>query len=279
MQLKRDIAIQGKHKRPIYTDIIIPDGDGPFPIVVFAHGFKGFKDWGHFNRMAEWWANQGLAFCKFNFSHNGIDGPGVVELNDLDAFGNNNFSIELDDLSSLLDWLEQSAEEFAIDMNRIYLIGHSRGGGLAMLKASEDRRISKVVSWAGVPDMGRYWMGDLLENWLKDGVQYVKNSRTGQELPLYIQFYHDYILNKERLDLVNRMHLIEQPLLHIHGDADEAVPVEWAYDLKNRHPKTELIILEGENHVFGSKHPWEADEFASGVQEVLRVTLAFLKKE
>lgn len=279
MQEVRDIAVPGTHGRPIYTDVFIPDGKGPFPLLVFAHGFKGFKDWGHFNQMAGWWVSRGFAFCKFNFSHNGIDAPGSAELTDLEAFGNNNFSIELDDLGNLFDWLEQQREVYAFDLDRLFLAGHSRGGGLAMLKATEDTRIKKVISWAGVPDLAKYWYGDLLDNWKKEGVQYVVNSRTGQKLPMYIQFYEDYEAHKARLDLVGRMHLLQQPLLHIHGDADEAVPVSWAHDLKERHPDTALHILSGMNHVFGSKHPWEKDEMAEGVLQVLTITEAFLKKE
>jgi uncharacterized protein len=272
-------TLAGLHQKPIYWDVHIPEGQGPHPVVVFAHGFKGFKDWGHFNTMAHWWAEQGFICVKFNFSHGGIKVPGATELEDLEAFGNNNFSIELDDLQVVIDTVTARAAQWNADLTRLSLIGHSRGGGLVMLKALEDDRVYKVVSWAGVTDLGRYWMGDLLDNWLKEGVQYVTNSRTGQQLPMYIQFYHDYIRNHDRFNLPARITGLQQPLLHIHGTADEAVPVAWAEELKALHPKTELIILPGENHVFGSKHPWEAAEMADGVQLVLKETLRFLKKE
>ncbi|HQU75210.1 MAG TPA: prolyl oligopeptidase family serine peptidase [Chitinophagales bacterium] len=274
-----DDRVDGLHGRPITFDIRVPDGEGSFPLVIFAHGFKGFKDWGHFNLMADWFAGQNFVFCKFNFSHNGIPALGGQELTDLDAFAANNFSIELDDLQILTDHLISRQQLYQIDTANISLIGHSRVGGLVMLRATEDARISKVVSWAGVTDLGRYWMGDLLDNWLRDGVQYVRNSRTGQMLPMDIQFYHDYIRHKERLDLPARMHQLHQPLLHIHGTADEAVPVSWAQELKLRHPRTHLHIMDGADHVFGSRHPWTEKTFARGVQEVLETTLAFLKME
>jgi acetyl esterase/lipase len=278
IQVQSD-TLAGLHGKPIFWDVHIPEGTGPHPVIVFAHGFKGFKDWGHFNAMARWWAERGFIFLKFNFSHGGIKAPGATELEDLEAFGNNNFSIELDDLKVVIDTVFERAADWQANPRVLTLIGHSRGGGLVMLKALEDERVHKVVSWAGVFDLGRYWMGSLLDNWLKDGVQYVTNSRTGQQLPLYIQFYHDYIQHRNRLDLPARIHNLQQPLLHIHGTEDEAVPLAWAEELKQVHPPTELIILAGENHVFGSKHPWEQEELAFGVQQVLQATWHFLKKE
>ena len=50
-----------------------------------------------------------------------------------------------------------TAEEFKdeIDINNIILIGHSRGGAIAILKASEDARIKKLITWAAVCDLNR----------------------------------------------------------------------------------------------------------------------------
>ena len=41
--------------------------------VIFYHGFKGFKDWGHFNQISERFANSGLLAVKFNGSYNGLE--------------------------------------------------------------------------------------------------------------------------------------------------------------------------------------------------------------
>ena len=74
-------------------------------VVLFSHGFKGFKDWGPFNQMAEFFANNNFFFIKFNFSYNGTSIDNPVEFVDLNAFGNNNFSLELDDLNLVIDWI------------------------------------------------------------------------------------------------------------------------------------------------------------------------------
>ena len=49
-----------------------------------------------------------------------------------------------------------------IDLNNIILIGHSRGGGSVLIKASENSIIKNVISWAGVSDFKtrfRYFLG------------------------------------------------------------------------------------------------------------------------
>ena len=63
-------------------------------IVIFCHGFKGFKDWGCFNLVADSFADNDFVFIKFIFSHNGTNSTDMLNFVDLDAFGNNNFSKE-----------------------------------------------------------------------------------------------------------------------------------------------------------------------------------------
>ena len=46
-----------------------------------------------------------IVFVKFNFSHNGTSLDSPTDFIDLKAFGNNNFCIELDDLSCVLEWI------------------------------------------------------------------------------------------------------------------------------------------------------------------------------
>ncbi|RZK32728.1 MAG: dienelactone hydrolase, partial [Hymenobacter sp.] len=57
------------------------------PVIVFVHGFKGFKDWGHFPLLARFFAEQGFVFIKLNLSHNGVVVGGTGDLEDLEAFG------------------------------------------------------------------------------------------------------------------------------------------------------------------------------------------------
>ncbi len=93
---KKKIQISGSAGKPILIDVTYKANAQPKQVVVFCHGFKGFKDWGPFNKIAAHFAQQEIIFVKFNFSHNGTTVDDPLNFGDLKAFGNNNFCKELD---------------------------------------------------------------------------------------------------------------------------------------------------------------------------------------
>lgn len=274
-----NVQIPGKHGKPILLDIFFNEnGNGKRPVAVFAHGFKGFKDWGCWHKVAERFAEEGTLFIKFNFSHNGTTPDDPTGFGDLEAFGRNNFSIELDDLSALIDWLHSNKElEKEMDLSRLSLIGHSRGGGICVIKAAEDDRISKLVTWAGVAKFDRLFSVDMNE-WKREGVVYTMNVRTGQQMPLYYQLYEDFTGNNERLNIISACSRITIPSLIVHGTNDEAVPLSHAEELKESIHDSLLHIIQGGTHTFGMKHPCENDELPAQMREVVDVTIGFLKQ-
>jgi len=270
------------HTRSFAADArYLADGQ-PKPVVVFVHGFKGFKDWGHFNLLADYFAERGFVFVKLNLSHNGVLPGGTGDLEDLEAFGQNNFSIELDDLGALLDALHQPGATplpaAELDLGRLFLIGHSRGGGLVLLKAAEDPRVTAVAGWAPMSDYDQRWPADVMRQWQANGVQYIENGRTGQRMPLYYQLVENFLANRERLDIpVNVRTKLRQPLLIIHGDQDETLPLQMAHDLKSWKADADLAIIPGGNHSFGGSHPWPQSTLPTQAQEVADRTIAFFQ--
>jgi predicted dienelactone hydrolase len=182
LKIKKNIRINGKHNKPILTDLFFKESNQLKPILIFCHGYKGFKDWGAWNLMAENFANAGFFFVKFNFSHNGGTAEQPIDFPDLEAFGNNNYSKELDDLGNVIDWVSENSDiKNEIDLNEIYLIGHSRGAGIVLLKSDEDSRAKKVISLAGVSDYkSRFPKNQKLQEWEEKKVYFVKNGRTHQ---------------------------------------------------------------------------------------------------
>ena len=67
---------------------------------------------------------------------------------------------------------------------------------VALLKGAEDERIRSVTAWAPIHDLKERWPWEVLEQWAKDGVYYVQNKRTQQEMPLKYSLVED-VLNKE----------------------------------------------------------------------------------
>lgn len=258
------------------TDLFYKDDGQRKPLIVFAHGFKGFKDWGCWNLIAERFAEEGFAFVKFNFSHNGTTADNPNEFADLEAFGNNNFTTALDDLDAILDWAESDEQVQSVSNGEIILIGHSLGGGLSIIKAREDKRITKLVTWAAISWFDRLFPEDM-DAWEQEGVHYTLNARTGQEMPLYYQLAEDYYEHEERLDILDACIRIKIPFLIVHGTQDEAVPVQMAFLLKRYAGDAGLILLDGAGHTFGAKHPYEESGLPAGSEALVQQTVAFLK--
>ncbi|MCI5055958.1 MAG: alpha/beta hydrolase [Flavobacteriales bacterium] len=271
---ERNILLNNGTSRPISLDFFNPKTSDSKPIVIFCHGFKGFKDWGHFNYVAERFSSLGFGFVKFNFSHNGSKAPDFFDTPDLEAFGQNNFSRELDDLDLVIDWVEEHATEFNWDLNRLFLMGHSRGGGVVLLKTSEDNRVKKCVTWASVQRFDRGMNDETLERWKSEGVMYVENSRTNVQMPLYYQLYEDFVKNKSRLDIQHNITGIEVPVLLIHGTADDVVPYQEAENLHRSIPKSQIKLLNGQMHSFGASHPFDGT-ISRGVEMVLEASIEF----
>jgi len=279
MILSKNNILQGKHNRPILLDYGFKLTNEPKPIVVFAHGFKGFKDWGHFNKIMDHFIEQDFGFVKFNFSHNGGTVEQPIDFPDLDAFGNNNYTKELDDLKTVVDWIENNVELPSEEINKeeVYLIGHSRGGGISVIAATEDKRIKKLVTWAAVADLINRIPPESLDHWKNEGVIYVENARTNQQMPMYYQFAEDTLNNKDRLTIEYAAKTVDFPQLIIHGTNDKAVHVSEAHNLSKWNPNAELFIIEDADHVFGAQHPFNENEFPKDVKLVMEKTISFLR--
>ena len=279
MKINKNIIVERKHNKPILTDVFYLENKQPKPIVIFCHGYKGFKDWGAWNLMAETFAKAGFFFIKFNFSHNGGTIEEPIDFPDLEAFGNNNYSKELDDLGNVIDWISTNVNyQKEINLDDISLIGHSRGGGIVLLKTNEDTRIKKVITLAGVCDFAKRTatVGDL-EQWKKEGVKYVLNGRTKQSMPHFYQFYEDFIQNKERLNVKNATQNLNIPHLIIHGDNDTSVLINEAENLHKWNPKSEYKIIEKANHVFNTSHPWKEHKLSLELEKTVSFCTDFLK--
>jgi uncharacterized protein len=280
--VNKNIALSGYSGKPIVTDIFSADDNIKKSVIIYAHGFNGFKDWGNFDLIARQFAAAGFVFIKFNFSHNGTTPEHPEEFVDLDAYGENNYTKEFYDLQVVIDWASNTSNPYAkhIDQEQLFLIGHSRGGGIVLIKAAEEKRIKAIATWASVAECKTPWSTwneQKLSEWKQTGVQYYLNGRTKQQMPLHYQLYEDYQNNNDRLDVQKAISKLNIPVLVCHGTKDEAVKVENAYLLKEHNPTAEVFIVESD-HVFGRKHPWTGNHLPEAMQEVIDRTISFFSE-
>lgn len=270
---EKNIVISNPEIRDFLADAFYPAEGRKIPLVIFVHGYKGYKDWGAWNLMAEKFAEAGFFFVKFNFSHNGTTLSDPLNFSDLEAFGNNNYSKELSDLGAVIDYF---AGNDKVDADKIILIGHSRGGGISIIKTYEDERIHGLITLAGVDNLDRFPKNEAFENWKRAGVYYVLNGRTKQEMPHYYQFYEDYEKDVHRFDVERATEMAKAYFLIIHGTDDESVSVKNAEHLHLLHPNSELYLIENANHTFGAKEPWEGRELPEDLNAAVEKCIAFI---
>ncbi len=280
MMIEQNKILHRENKKPIVYDVYYNENQKPKPVVIFCHGYKGFKDWGAWHLVAEAFAKAGFFFIKFNFSHNGgtVDEP--IDFPDLEAFAENNYTKELDDLETVIEFFATTKHYMLeADVKNISLIGHSRGGGIALIKAQENDKVKKVITWAGVSDYKvRFKEGTAdFKEWEESGVKHVQNGRTKQQMPHHFQFYIDFKENESRLTIQRAVEQIEIPHLIIHGSDDPTVSVEEAKAMHQWNPKSALKIIEGTNHVFEAKHPWNDDKMPNSLKQVVKATIDFIK--
>ncbi len=224
--------------------------------IIFIHGFKGFKDWGFVPYLGEYFAKNGYFVITFNFSHNGI-GENEFEFTELDKFAKNTYSREIRELNEIIDAVNDGYFRLAKNL-KIGLIGHSRGGAIAILSASQRRDLFAVATWAAISKFDRYSERQK-SDWRKKGFFEALNTRTNQLMRLNVSLLDDMENNSAgSLNIENALRKLNCPLLIAHGDQDLAVPIEEAEQLYNwaDKSKTEFLKLFGTGHTFGIEHPF-----------------------
>ena len=275
----KNIPLEGRHGRPVVTDVYYSEKEEKKPILIFSHGYKGFKDWGAWNLMAEEFTKKGFMLVKFNFSFNGGTLEEPIDFPDLDAFGENTFIKELDDLDVILNWITGQDFPYAefSDISNISLMGHSRGGGTVIVKAAEDSRVKNLITLASVSDFGaRFPKGAQLEAWKENGIAYVENGRTKQQMPHLYEFYANFKENEERLTISRAAKELKIPFLIIHGTEDPTVNVDNARHLKDWNKAADLLLLEGSNHVFEASHPWDEEMLPEAFKSIIQRVTTFV---
>jgi pimeloyl-ACP methyl ester carboxylesterase len=276
--LKKEFIIKDNNLLPIVGDLSFNQINSN-KLVIFCHGYKGYKDWGCWNLVADLFSKNGFKFLKFNFSHNGgtVDQP--IDFLNLEAFSLNNYSLEVQDVSRVIKFIKESKKR-EFKFKQLFIIGHSRGGGIASISAkNHNNYIKKLVTWASVSNFSnRFPVGKELINWRENGIRFVENKRTKQMMPHLYQFYEDYINNIDKLNIQKSVKEFIGDVLICHGSLDMAVNIKNAFELINCSSNSELFKIRS-NHTFGSRHPWEKDLLPEELNKLCLKTISFLNKQ
>lgn len=271
-------SIDSTEGLPIYYDLYVPNGgnDKSYPVILFLHGFKGFKDWGPFPAVCEELSSSGFAVVAMNFSLNGV-GENMTDFDQLELFARETLSQDLDDVASVIEALKKGeidSDKAVLGTDEIGILGHSRGGHTAVAAAAENAEIACLITWSAVADYIAHWSDDMINDWKTKGVTEILNGRTGQVMPVGKVVYEDALENADRVIALNRVENLHIPSLFIHAKGDEAVSYTEAEKLYRSSPSAdkELKLVPDSGHTFGGAHPFEEEEFPPALEDVVDAT-------
>lgn len=270
-------AIESDEGLPIRYDLYEPSTQrASLPVVLFLHGFKGFKEWGPFPSACEDLARLGFVVVAFNFSHNGIE-ENPERFDRLDLFEKQTLSRDLNDTGRIVEAIssgEISSGRTTIDAARIGIVGHSRGGHTAIAAAAEYTPVQVVVTWAAVADYNSRWSDEMIRDWDITGYTEILNSRTGQTMRVGREVYDDARESADRVIALNRVKELHLPILFMAGKEDEAVPWKDSQALYRACPSDnkEFRLIPSTGHTFGSAHPFESDDYPEPFADLLERT-------
>jgi len=142
----RDIVF-ARHMRfrPLSLDLHLPEGEGPFPVILQLHG----GGW----RTGSRTSFSPLVSVEDSFGRMVAAGFAVAAV-DYRLSGEAVFPAQLEDVRAALGWILQQGKGYGLDVDRIVLWGGSAGGTLAALAGLEpEAAVRGVIDWYGVSDV------------------------------------------------------------------------------------------------------------------------------
>lgn len=197
-------------------------------LVVIGHGVTGNKDRPFVAALADGLSQAGIPVLRISFSGNGGSGGRFVD---------STISKEVGDLGSVFD---------AVRGRRICYVGHSMGGAVGVLRASEDHRVRLLVSLAGMVHTKAFAQREF--GTVKPGQGLMWDDAS---CPLSQAYMDDMAKIDSVASLAPK---IKAPWLFIHGTEDDVVPIQDSYDIfRKANDPAELIEITGASHVFAGE--------------------------
>jgi len=210
----------------------------PVGAVLAGHCFTCSRHTGVLRRICIHLAEAGFLALRFDFSGNGQSHG---------RFEQSTWSKQIAEMESAIAWMQNRGSEW------IGLAGHSLGAAIALLTARRQAAVSAVCRIAGriSPARPMHFLTPLQQKELIAAGRVEFTSR-GRELSLNRDFFED----AGRHDLTEASRSLRIPVLVVHGDRDEIIPVSEAHLAKAANPDhVELEIISGADHMLAStKH-------------------------
>jgi len=254
-------SIAGAEGEPILGNCHLPAGAAR-GVIIIAHGFKGYKDYGMFPVIARACAAGGLIAHRFNFSHSGMTNE-IETFARPDLFERDTWNKQVHDCRAVIEAIA-SGELEGRGLPYV-LFGHSRGGVTVLLTAgrhADDESFPQPVGLvtAATPSWCNSLSEEEAEKLLADGFLESPSARTGQNLRLGRAFLQEQLDDPAGHDLLALASATRCAALIIHGSDDPTVAVSCAEELRKAlGERSNQRIIAGADHVFNTPNSMPAD--------------------
>ncbi len=246
--------------------------------VIIINGHNGFYNYGMFPYLQESFLLQNISSYSFNFSHGGINGDADY-FEDIEGYEKNCMRLEVEDIMCVLHNLDTGKFE---KHNKLFLLAHSLGGVplifSAKKAADENIMINGVILLSTVRQLN-FWPDEMIDEWEKNKVYYKKNNRTKQMLPQGEEFLKEVLQGDTEWNVEKEIKKLQQPILIVHGESDEAIPVEHGKSLfdwtQPINEKSFFKVIPGATHTYNTQHPFKHP--TPQLEEMIKEVTAFIE--
>ena len=231
---------QGRSKKMTIIDdgiqlsaVLERPSQNPSPLVIFIHGFTSSKERPHNIAACEAMRDAGCATLRMDMYGHGESGG---------EFRKHTLYKWISNIMAAIDWAKSL--DFVTD---IYLSGHSQGGlAAALAGAMEGDRVKGLILRAPafmIPRCARE--GNMLgfcfdPLHIPDEINVIKG----------LTLDGNYIRVAQTIHVEEAMDRFMGPVLILHGDQDDTVPLQDSVDAARRYRNCQLEIIAGETHHF-----------------------------
>lgn len=218
----------------IYGKMYLPEGEGPFPVVIFSHGFPGT----HFgvDAYAKELTNSGIAGVTFDFIGGSADSKSDGTVTDVSVL------TEVEDLNAVMDSVKSMPQ---IDANNLFLCGHSFGGLVSTYVAAQrPDEVKGLMVWEPSYQMREYILS-----------LYPIGSEIPDEIYTPVHVGRIFIEDMQASDIFEVMGNYDKEVLLLQGELSKTNELQEEYFNKAAEifPNMQWEIVDGATHAFSGK--------------------------
>lgn len=235
--------------REVFGTLYLPEGRGPFPAVIFSHGYNGSGD--DFADYAVYLTGRGIgAFC-YDFCGGSVRSRSSMKTTEMTIF------TEKEDLCAVLDAIRQEPQ---LNADRVFLFGGSQGGLVSALTADEnEKKVRGLILLFPALCIADDW-----------NARFPETSDIPDEEELWgMKLGRVFFESIRGFDTFAHVGHYAGKVLVMHGDCDTVVPVEYSEKISRMYPQARLEIFQGEGHGFSESGNRRAAELTAAFVEGL----------